>query len=280
MLNTIFFIKNKLLVLNPNGDIALQQSNLFLISLSLLLTLMIPVIILSLVFAWKYRKNSKSKYKPNWNHSTKLEIIIWGIPLLMIIILGTLSWINTHELDPYKKLSRIDKNHYIKNNIKYLKINVIALDWKWLFIYPQLKIASINELIIPINKPIKFEITSFSKMNSFYTPILAGQIYAMPRMKTVLHAIINKVCESEGFSSNYSGKGFSDMKFKFKGVNKNNFKKWIINIKKNKKILNLNSYKKLTKESIKEPIHHYSNIDKNIFSLTLKGKINNINNIF
>ncbi|WP_339044821.1 ubiquinol oxidase subunit II [Candidatus Zinderia endosymbiont of Aphrophora alni] len=281
MLNTNFINKKKFLVLNPNGDIAIQQSKLFLISISLLSIIMIPVIILSLFFAWKYRYNSNSEYKPNWNKSIKLELIIWGVPLIMILILGTLSWKNTHKLDPYKKLSRIDKNHFISNHIKYLKINVIALDWKWLFIYPKQKIASVNKLVIPINKPIEFKITSLSNMNSFFIPTLAGQIYAMPNMQTKLHAVINKISNSEGFSSNYSGEGFSDMRFKFKGVNKEKFKNWINNIKKNNKNsnLNLNSYKKLIKKSIKEPIHYYSKIDKNIFPLTLKGKINNINNI-
>src|SRR5450830_362064 len=180
-------------VLNPSGDIAIQQGNLIVISTLLMLLIIVPVIALTLLFAWRYRKNNTAaKYEPDWDHSTKLELIIWGAPLLIIIVLGLITWVSTHKLDPYRPLDRLDENRPIPAGTKVLEVQVVSLDWKWLFIYPEQGIATVNELVTPIDTPIRFKMTSSTVMNTFYIPTLAGMIYTMPGMETTLNAVLNK----------------------------------------------------------------------------------------
>lgn len=258
-------------VLNSSGDIANQHSHLIIISTLLISLIIIPVIILIIIFSWHYRENNNMAcYRPNWNYSVWLELIIWGVPLLIIIILGSLTWINTHKLDPYRKLTRLDAQHLISSNIKPLTIEVVALDWKWLFIYPEQKIAVINEVAAPINIPIHFKITASSVMNSFYIPALAGQIYAMPGMQTELNAVINKSGKYNGFSANYSGRGFSDMHFKFYGLNNSNFNEWIKMIKLSKNTLQQTDYQLLEKPSINNSVQYFSMIDPILYEAIIK----------
>lgn len=206
-------------LMNPSGDIANQQGRLIVVSTVLMLIIIIPVIALTLFFAWRYRQSNKeADYSPDWDHSTQLELAIWAAPLLIIIALGAITWISTHTLDPYRPLSRLDAERPIPAEAKPLVVEVVALDWKWLFIYPEQGFATVNEMAAPVDRPITFKITASSVMNSFFIPALAGQIYAMPGMETKLHAVINKPGEFEGFSANYSGAGFSGMRFKFHGL--------------------------------------------------------------
>ena len=186
-------------VMNPSGDIASQQGRLIVVSTLLMLLVIVPVIALTIWFAWRYRKNNTAaRYEPDWDHSTQLELVIWGAPLLIIIALGLLTWISTHTLDPYRPLSRLDADRPIPADTKTLTVEVVALDWKWLFIYPEQGIATVNELAAPVDVPIRFKITSSAIMNSFFIPALAGQIYAMPGMQTSLNAVINRPGEFEG----------------------------------------------------------------------------------
>ena len=211
-------------VLNPSGDVALQQRDLVVISTVLMLLIIIPVMALTLVFAWRYRQsNTAARYEPDWDHSTHLELVIWSVPLLIIICLGALTWMGTHLLDPYRAIGRVAVGYPVTGDEAPLEVDVVALDWKWLFIYPQYGVASVNELAAPVDRPIEFRITASSVMNSFYVPALAGQIYAMPGMETKLHAVINKPGVYEGFSANYSGAGFSGMHFAFHGLDRHGF---------------------------------------------------------
>ena len=181
-----------LLLLNPPGDIAWQQGRLIVQSTYLMLLIIVPVIILTLLFAWRYRaSNRDATYKPEWDHSTQLELVIWSAPLMIIIALGAITWISTHTLDPYRPLDRIAEGKPVAEGVKPLEIEVVALDWKWLFLYPEQGIATLNEVAAPVDRPIKFKITAEHVMNSFYIPALAGQIYAMPGMQTILHAVMN-----------------------------------------------------------------------------------------
>src|SRR5450830_1332557 len=240
-------------VMNPSGDVAKQQADLIVVSTVLMLLIIVPVIALIIVFAWRYRKNNvNATYKPEWDHSTRLELVIWGAPLLIIIALGLITWISTHLLDPYRPLRRLDANRPIAANTKVLEVEVVALDWKWLFIYPELGIATVNELAAPVDVPIEFKITASSVMNSFYIPALAGQVYAMPGMQTQLHAVINKPGEFEGFSANYSGAGFSDMRFKFHGLSHEAFDAWVKQVKDGGGALQRPDYVTLEKPSVKE----------------------------
>ena len=180
-----------LVVLKPAGDVAAQQGDLLMISTLLMLIIILPVMALIVFFAWKYRASNKdAEYQPEWDHSTSLELVIWAAPLLIIICLGALTWAGTHLLDPYRPIDRIKPGQAVAENVEPLQVNVVALDWKWMFIYPQYGVATVNELAAPVDRPIRFHITSSSVMNSFYIPALAGQIYAMPGMETKLHAVI------------------------------------------------------------------------------------------
>jgi len=253
-------------VLNPSGDIANQQAHLIIVSTLLMLLIIVPVICLIVFFAWRYRKgNTAAKYDPDWDHSTQLELVIWGAPLLIIIALGLITWISTHTLDPYRPLDRIDDSRPISPASQPLTIQVVALDWKWLFIYPEQGIATVNELATPVDVPIRFKITASSVMNSFYIPALAGQIYAMPSMETTLNAVLNAPGEFEGFSANYSGAGFSHMRFKYHGMDMNDFERWVAEAKANGETLDRATYLQLEKPSENEPVHHYAKVTPELF---------------
>ncbi|NEU13110.1 ubiquinol oxidase subunit II [Methylobacterium sp. BTF04] len=255
-----------LVVMQPAGDIAARQRDLILVSTGLMLLIIIPVIALTLLFAWRYRQsNTDAPYDPDWHHSTQLEVVIWAAPLVIIIALGALTWISTHTLDPYRPLSRIDSSRPLSPDVKPLTVEVVALDWKWLFFYPEEGIATVNELAAPVDRPITFKITSSSIMNSFYIPALAGQIYAMPGMETKLHAVINKAGVYEGFSANYSGSGFSRMNFKFHGLDNDAFAAWVAKAKAQGKPLSRQDYLTLEKPSEQEPVRYFSAVDDGLY---------------
>jgi cytochrome o ubiquinol oxidase subunit 2 len=259
-----------LLVLNPPGDIAAQQGDLIVQATWLMLIIIVPVIALTLLFAWRYRaSNKEATYKPDWDHSVQLELVIWAAPLMIIIALGAVTWITTHTLDPYRPLSRIDKDRPLPADMQPLVIEVVALDWKWLFFYPQQRIATVNEIAAPIDRPIQFRITASSVMNSFYIPALAGQIYAMPGMETKLHAVMNAEGDYEGFSSNYSGAGFSHMRFRFHGVSEDGFEQWVQKVRKDGQQLGRVEYLELAKPSEREPVRFYGEVDAGLYKAIL-----------
>ena len=253
-------------VLAPAGDIAAQQRDLLVMSVVLMLIIIIPVMILTVFFAWKYRESNKeARYEPDWDHSTHLELVIWAAPLLIIICLGAITWAGTHLLDPYRPLDRIAKGQAVAEEHRPLQVEVVAMDWKWLFIYPEYGIATVNELAAPVDRPIRFHITSTGVMNSFYIPALAGQIYAMPGMETKLHAVINRPGEYEGFSANYSGDGFSNMRFAFHGLDEAGFDQWVAGVRAAGQGLDRETYLELEKPSEKVPVIHYASVDDRLF---------------
>lgn len=260
----------KFVVLNPSGDVAGQQRDLVLISTVLMLLIIVPVMAMTVYFAWRYRQtNTSARYEPEWHHSTRLELVIWAAPLLIIICLGALTWMGTHLLDPYRTLGRIDAGRAVPANAKPLVVNVVALDWKWLFILPEQGIATVNELAAPVDRPISFRITSASVMNSFYIPALAGQVYAMAGMETKLHAVINKAGVYEGFSANYSGAGFSHMRFEFHGMTAGDFDAWVASARAHGGTLNRAQYLELERPSEKEPVQRYANVDPDLYKAIL-----------
>ncbi|MFL6673378.1 MAG: ubiquinol oxidase subunit II [Massilia sp.] len=257
-------------VMNPSGDIAAQQAHLIWVSVLLMLLIIVPVILLVIYFARKYRaSNTAAEYEPDWDHSTKLELVIWGAPLLIIIALGLITWIYTHKLDPYRPLERLDAKRPIAMSTKPLVVQVVAMDWKWMFIYPEQGIATVNELVVPVDVPVRFKITATSVMNAFYVPELAGMIYAMPGMETELNAVQNKPVQSVGFSANYSGAGFSDMRFGYKGVAQADFDNWVQSVKTAGGELNRASYLTMEKPSIKEPVHRYGAVEPALYNAVL-----------
>ncbi|MES1984163.1 MAG: ubiquinol oxidase subunit II [Pseudomonadota bacterium] len=257
-------------VLSPSGDVAMQQRDLVLISTGLMLLIILPVMALTVLFAWRYRAaNKEARYEPDWDHSTQLELIIWAAPLLIIICLGALTWVGTHILDPYRPLGRLDASRPTQVLGKPLEVQVVALDWKWLFFYPEYGIATVNELAAPVDRPIMFRITSSSVMNSFYIPALAGQIYAMPGMETKLHAVINKPGDYAGFSANYSGAGFSGMRFRFHGLSNADFGKWVSGVKSGKSALDRAAYLKLEQPSENVPVQRFATVEAGLYDAAL-----------
>jgi cytochrome o ubiquinol oxidase subunit 2 len=254
------------IVMKPHGDIAVQQAHLITIATWLMLLIIVPVILLTLLFAWRYRQsNTEATYLPDWDHSTRLELVIWGAPLLIIIALGAVTWISTHKLDPFRPLDRIDAQHALAPDVKPLVVDVVSLDWKWLFIYPEQGVATVNELAAPVNRPIEFRMTSSTVMNAFYIPALAGMIYTMPSMTTELHAVINQPGTYDGFSANYSGAGFSDMRFKFLGLSDADFERWIAGNKASGAALTRADYAKLEQPSIAVPVMRFASVEKGLF---------------
>jgi cytochrome o ubiquinol oxidase subunit 2 len=259
-----------MVVLNPSGDVARQQGQLVVISTVLMLLIIVPVIALTIFFAWKYRQSNKAAtYSPEWDHSTELELAIWAAPLMIIIALGAITWISTHTLDPYRSLRRIEVNRPVPENAAPLTVEVVALDWKWLFIYPEQGIATVNELAAPVDRPIRFKITSSTVMNSFYVPALAGQIYAMPGMQTTLHAVINQPGEFEGFSANYSGAGFSGMHFRFHGLSDQDFDQWVKKTKTGGGDLTREAYIELERPSEREPVRRFGTVAPDLYDAIL-----------
>ena len=243
-------------------------------SFGLMLLIIVPVLALIVLFAWRYRAtNTDARYEPDWDHSTALELVIWGFPLLIIICLGALTWMGTHLLDPYRPLDRIKEGQPVSMNaaagVQPLVVDVVALDWKWLFIYPQYGVASVNDLAAPVDRPIDFHITASSVMNSFAIPALSGQIYAMPAMETRLHAVINTAGDYQGFSANYSGAGFSGMRFRFHGVSQAGFDAWVAKARAGGGQLGRGDYLDLEKPSENVPVRTYANVDPALFGAVL-----------
>lgn len=253
-------------VMNPSGDIAKQEAFLINISTLLMLIIIIPVLFLTVYYAWKYKASNNSEYDPDWHHSATLETIIWTVPLAIILMLSGLTYVATHRLDPYEPISRISADKPLPEEANTLVIEAVSLDWKWLFLYPELGIATVNEIAAPVDRPIKFKITSGTVMNSLYIPALAGQIYAMAGMETQLHAVINKKGIYDGFSANYSGHGFSGMRFKFHGVDNKEFDEWVEKVRSSdNNVLDSAAFLELEKKTTNHSIVHYKNVEENLY---------------
>jgi cytochrome o ubiquinol oxidase subunit 2 len=255
-----------MVVMDPSGDIAVQQRNLIIASTALMLLVILPVIALTFIFAWRYRaSNTDATYDPDFHHSTQLEVVIWTVPLLIIIALGAMTWVSTHTLDPYRPLGRLAPNRPVPADVKPLTVEVVALDWKWLFIYPEHGVASVNEMAAPVDVPISFKITSSSVWNTFYVPALAGMIYAMPGMETKLHAVMNEEGEFTGISGMYSGSGFSRMNFGFRSLTRQGFDEWVTKAKAAGTPLGREAYLALEKPSEAEPVRYFSSVENGLF---------------
>ena len=244
-------------LLDPKGQVGIEQRNLILIATGLMLLVVIPVIFMTIAFAWKYRASNKAAtYTPDWSHSTKIEVAVWSIPVLIIIALGYVTYLSTHKLDPYRPLD---------SDVKPVQIDVVALDWKWLFIYPEQGIATVNKIVFPANTPVNFRVTSDAVMNSFFIPGLGGQIYAMAGMQTKLHLIADRNAEMDGISANYSGAGFTGMKFKAIATSQEDFEAWVNEVKQSPQQLDKATYEALAKPSENNPVALYSVAPENMF---------------
>ncbi|NUX99182.1 ubiquinol oxidase subunit II [Paraburkholderia youngii] len=255
-------------ILNPKGSVGLAERDLIATSVWAMLIVVVPVILMTLFFAWRYRaSNRNAEYKPGWTHSTAIEVVVWTIPALIILFLAVLTWKSTHELDPYRPL---------ESQVKPINVEVVALDWKWLFIYPDLGIASVNQLAIPVGTPVNFRITSDTVMNSFFIPQLGGQIYAMAGMQTRLHLIADHTGDYAGLAANFSGKGFSDMKFRTLASSPEEFNAWVEKVRASSDRLDMDRYHAVSEPSEKDPVRYFSTVDPKLFN-NIIAKYNNGN---
>ncbi|WP_370931695.1 ubiquinol oxidase subunit II [Bartonella sp. DGB1] len=252
VLGYLILTASQYVILNPTGAVAKMESNLIVISTILMLLIVIPVMIAVIILAWKYRANNKkAEYLPEWGHSVKAEVYMWGIPTILIIILGAITAYYSIIYDPFRRLP-------IETDKPPLTVQVVALNWKWLFIYPEQNIATINELYIPTDREIAFDITSTDNVNAFWVPALGSMIYAMPGMRTKVHYITDKTGVFAGSSANYSGKGFSGMRFKTYAVTQPEFEQWVATVKQSQLQLDVNTYLGLVEPSESEPVKYFS----------------------
>jgi cytochrome o ubiquinol oxidase subunit 2 len=245
-------------VFDPQGPIAHKERNLMIFGLLLSSVIVIPVFALTFGIVWKYRAgNKKATYSPNLDRSRIAETIWWLIPSLLILIISVVTWQSSHQLDPYKPLN---------SSVKPITIQVIALDWKWLFIYPEQGIASVNTVHFPAGTPVDFEITSDAPMNSFWIPQLGGQVYAMSGMTTHLHLMAENVGDYKGASANISGEGFAGMHFVASATSSADFAAWVRSAKQAPHRLESGSYSSLLKPSKNNPPALYILDDQTLYN--------------
>ena len=252
-------------VLDPKGPIGLQERSIIITATVLMLLVVVPVIALILIFAWRYRaSNEKAEYRPEWSHSNTIEAVVWLIPCLIIAALGVITWRSSHSLDPYRPL---------QSKAEPIRIDAVALDWKWLFIYPDQKVATVNQVAFPANVPVEFHITSATVMNAFFIPQLGSQIYAMAGMQTELHLLANAPGTYQGLSSNYSGDGFSGMTFKAIALPQRGFDAWVARVKASQQTLGAAAYEQLAQPSENNPVAYYSQVQPNLFAGIVAGRL-------
>jgi len=248
----------QLSLLNPKGMVAQDEKDLLIIAVCLMLIIIIPVIVLTLLIAYRYRAgNKKAKYDPHLTHNNNLEIFWWAIPIVIILILAVVTWVTTHRLDPYRPITAAGKQP--------VTIEAVSMNWRWLFIYPDLHIATINEVKFPVNTPVNFYVTSDGPMNSLMIQQIAGQIYAMDGMTTQIHMISSHLGTYQGMSISFSGPGFSNMRFKAHVVDSQAFKAWISQVKKTGKILNWDGYQEISKNSMDTKVYYFKLNDSDLF---------------
>lgn len=228
-------------VLMPSGEIATKQHQLIIFTVVLSAMIVIPVFIMLIAFAYHYREgNEKAEYKPEWADNTILEIIWWGIPILIIILLSVVTYLTSHSLDPYKP---------IESDKTAVEVQVVALQWKWLFLYPEHNVATVNQLTIPADRPVHFSLSADAPMSAFWIPELGGQIYSMNGMNSQLNLIANKQGTYKGYNTNINGEGYADMTFDVKAVSDDEFTSWTKKHSQSGHVLNDSHLRELSKPS-------------------------------
>ena len=224
-------------VLDPAGPVAAGERTILINSVAIMLSIIVPVIVLTLAFAWWFRAgNTSARYRPEFTYSGRLELLVWSIPLLAVIFLAGIAWIGSHTLEPSRPIA---------SRQRAVPVQVIALNWKWLFIYPEQGIATVNRLVVPVGTPVSFRITSATVMNSFFVPRLGSQIYAMSGMDARLNLRADRPGRFRGMSAHYSGEGFSDMTFIVHAVPPAAFAGWVASTKANGPVLDDGNYARL-----------------------------------
>jgi cytochrome o ubiquinol oxidase subunit 2 len=244
-------------VLDPQGPVASAERLILFNATAIMLVVVLPVIALTLAFAWWYRaSNKRAVYWPDWSYSGHIELVVWAIPAMVVILLAGVAWTGSHELDPAEKLG-IDT--------RPIRIEVVSLDWKWLFIYPDLEIATVNQLVVPTGVSVEFLLTSATVMNSFFVPQLGSQIYTMPGMTTRLNLLAERSGDYPGLSANFSGDGFSDMRFLVHVVPATEFSSWRARASREGVVLDTAAYADLAGTPGNTQSQTYRSVDPNLF---------------
>ena len=252
-------------LLDPKGPVGSAERSIFINAMVIMLAIIVPTMIATIAFAWWYREgNTKALYRPTWAYSGRVELVVWSIPLLTIIFLSGIAWIGSHELDPAVPIA---------SSKKPLEIQVVSLDWKWLFIYPDQHVAAVNQIVVPVNTPVHFQLTSSSVWNSFFVPALGSQIYTMRGMTSQLNLLASQEGSFFGLSTHFSGDGFSDMKFDLKSVSDGAFADWIKGAQGKGPTLDEANYTQLARQSSDVPPMTYGTIDPDIFVKVVTAKV-------
>jgi cytochrome o ubiquinol oxidase subunit II len=250
-------------VLDPRGPVGASEKLILLDALAIMLAIVVPVIIATIGFAWWFRaSNTRATYRPNWDFSGSLELIIWAIPALVITFLGGIAWFGSQALDPYRPLD---------SQIKPIEVEAVSLDWKWLFIYPDDGVATVNELVIPAGTPVHFKITSASVWNALFVPQLGSMIYSMARMTTQLNLQADNPGTFRGLSGMFSGDKFSDMHFDVRAVDGDAFHQWIAGAKESGSALDRATYARLAQTADSAPVTTYNSVDPTLFAAIVAG---------
>ena len=248
-------------ILNPKGPITQTQRDLLFTAFGLMMIVVIPVILMAFLFSWRYRASGgRGKYTPDWSYSAKIDAVFWLVPAAIIAVLGYLVWTYTHKLDPYKEIAGTEAA---------LEVQVVAQDWKWLFIYPEYGVASVNELAFPASRPLALRITSDTVMNSFMIPALGGQIYAMAGMTTRLHLLADAPGTFAGRNTQYSGDGFADQHFVAIAMTGEEFTGWVDRARQSQRALDAGNYAELAKPSIAHQVEYFSGFEPGLFDTIL-----------
>jgi cytochrome o ubiquinol oxidase subunit II len=249
--------------LDPQGPVGQAQRVILGDATVIMLAVVIPVIVLTLAFALWFRSgNRRATYRPDWEYSGRIELIVWAIPALVILFLGGIAWIGSHDLDPAKPLD---------SKTAPLEVEVISLDWRWLFIYPSERIATVNYLVVPTGVPVHFRLTSTSVMNSFFIPQLGSQIYTMAGMTTQLHLQADKPGAYAGLSAQFSGPGFSDMRFTLRAVSREGFDTWVAKTRERASVLDAVSFAELVRPTKAGGELTYGSVSGDPFDMVIHG---------
>ena len=244
-------------VLDPHGPVGAAERLMLYDATAIMLAVVVPVIVLTLVFAWWFRSgNRHALYRPGWEFSPRIEVIIWAIPTLVILFLGGIAWVGSHQLDPPRAL---------KSNTEPLQVQVVSLDWQWLFIYPGQHIASLNHLVVPTGVPVEFSLTSASVMNSFFIPQLGSQIYTMAGMTTHVNLQADELGKYQGLSAQFSGEGFSDMRFDVDAVAADGFQAWVNDVRAKSGVLDAAAFAQLARPSRASGTATYASVSEGLF---------------
>jgi len=252
-------------LLDPRGPVGRAERQILINSMAIMLAIVVPTIVATLAFAWWFRpSNKRARYRPTWAFSGRIELVVWSIPIMVILLLGGVTWLGSHQLDPARPLA---------SDQKAIDIQVVALDWKWLFIYPEHGVASVNELVVPAGVPLHFTLTSASVFNTFFVPQLGSMIYAMNGMATELHLHADEPGTYRGMSAHFSGDGFSDMHFPVRAVPAGQFEAWVTETRAAKRPLDGAGYTVLARQSVEPRPIRFSAVEDDLFDRIVRREL-------